>query len=103
MTAFNAASDLPSNIVTLEQLAVWVALALQATAGSVTVNEIAGAAPELSVSANPFQIVAVENDYHYRMVIRESIRLSSDWYSRKLWLASEELTTNGLPAVFRAA
>jgi hypothetical protein len=102
MTAFNAAADLPANLVTLEQLSAWSSLAMQATSGSVITQEIAGAAPELAISANPFQIVAVENDYHYRLVCRQSIRLLPDWYSRKIWLAAQELSVAPLPAVFRA-
>lgn len=102
MTAFSK-TDLPDNVVTLEQLFVWVALALQSTAGSVTIQEIAGAAPELAVAATPFRIVATEGDYHDRLIVRGSIRFANDWFSRKAWLAAQELTATALPAIFRAA
>lgn len=101
MTVFNK-TDLPDNVVTLEQLFVWAALALQTTAGAVVVQEIAGAAPELAIACTPFRIVATEGDYHDRLVVRASIRFANDWFTRKAWLASQELTTTALPAIFRA-
>lgn len=102
MTVFSK-TDLPDNVTTLEQLFVWTALALQSTAGSVTVQEIAGAAPELAIACTPFRIVATEGDYHDRLVVRASVRLANDWFTRRVWLASQELSTTALPAIFRAA
>lgn len=102
MTAFSK-TDLPDNVVTLEQLFTWVSLALQSTAGSLAIQEIAGAAPELAIACTPFRIVATEGDYHDRLIVRGSVRFADDWFTRKAWLATEELTATALPAIFRAA
>ena len=101
MTVINPSSDIPSSITTLEQLAAWSLLALQSINNEVLIQESAGAAPELIVSANPFRILADPADYHERLLTRLSLRLQEDWYTKKLWLAAEEISTDTLPAVFR--
>lgn len=102
MVTLNIATDIPTNINTVERLSAWCALVLQSTAGSVLINEVAGGAPELAASSAPFQITAVSNDFHFRLLSRQSLRLSADWYSsNRLWMGVQELATGSVPAAFR--
>lgn len=101
MVAFNATSDLPSNIVTVEQLVAWGERVLVATSPQLLITEIAGASPELAVSASPFPVLSDPNDYHDRLICRASLRLLPNWDSMRLWLAVAELNTNAIPAQYR--
>jgi hypothetical protein len=101
MVAFNQANDLPSNIVTVEQLSAWSGLILSRTAVNQLVFEVAGAAPELAAASNPYQILSDNADYHHRLVQRQSLRLVENWYSTRMWLAVQELSTDPIPAEFR--
>lgn len=102
MVALNIATDIPSNINTVERLSAWCALVLQATAGDVTVLEVAGSAPELAASSAPFRITATANDFHFRLLSRQSLRLSNTWgTSNRLWMAAQELATASVPAEYR--
>lgn len=100
MVTFTTA-DLPSNIVTVEEVNAWSSLVLAKTAGTILIQEIAGAPPELAASSNPFQILAEASDYHHRLLSRTTLRMFPDWYSRKLWKAVQELTTGTVPAEFK--
>jgi hypothetical protein len=101
MVAFNAASDLPSNINTVERLVAWGQRVLVATSPQLLITEIAGASPELAVSASPFPVLSDPNDYHDRLICRSSFRLVPQWDGLKLWLAVAELNTNAIPAQYR--
>lgn len=101
MVALNTASDIPINIVTVEQINAWSGLILSKVAASQLVYEVAGAAPELAATSNPYQILSTSTDYHHRLISRSSLRLNADWYSSRMWLAVQELTTDAIPAEFR--
>lgn len=100
MVAF-APSDLPSNVNTVEEVVVWGLRILQTVAPSLTITEVAGASPELVVSASPFPVLSDPNDYHTRIICRASFRLVSNWDSMKLWLAVSEISTEAIPAQYR--
>jgi hypothetical protein len=99
MSSLNIATDIPSQIVTLEQLAAWAGLALTNVNPSLTAIEGQGYT-ERCCQANPYFIAA---DNKHRLIIRQSIVLSSDYLSggRKLWLFAQELSTTAVPAIFK--
>lgn len=101
MVAFNRNTDLPSNIVTVEQNAAWSIRVLSSLAPNLLITEIAGASPELIVSSSPFPVLSDPNDYHNRLIQRLSLRLADDWDSKKLWLAVGEISTAVIPAYFK--
>lgn len=101
MVAFNASSDLPANIVTVEQLLAWCQRVLVSTSPSLLITEVSGASPELAVSCSPFPVLTDPNDYHDRLICRASLRLVDNWDALKLWLAVAEISTSPIPAQYR--
>lgn len=101
MVAFNRTTDLPSNVVSLEQLIAWSMITMNAIAPNELITEIAGSSPELVITANPFPILTDPSDYHVRLICRASIRLSSTWNTNKIWLAAQQLSTNAIPADYK--
>lgn len=102
MVTLNISTDIPTNINTVERLAAWCALVLQSSAGDVLISEIAGGAPELAATSSPFHITATPNDYHFRLLSRQSLRLANTWASsNRLWMNVQELSTGTVPAEFR--
>ena len=79
MVALNIATDIPSNINTVEKLAAWCALVLQSVTGSATIPEVTGASPELVATSAPYYITANPTDFHYRLLSRQSLRLIATW------------------------
>ena len=101
MVAFNRTTDLPANIVTLEQLIAWSMATMNAIAPDLLISEIAGSSPELVVSCSPFPVLTDPADYHVRLIYRASIRLSNDWNTGKIWLAAQQLSTKSIPAAYK--
>lgn len=100
MTAFNKTTDLPSNIDTLEKLALWVGSALHSLNSSMTAIEGDGEAARVA----QFQPFFVQNDNTNRAYVRLSIKLESDYTSngKKLWNSAEELSQTALPTSFKS-
>ena len=99
MTAFNAATDLPTQIVTLEQLAAWVALALTSVNPSLTAVEGAGYS-ERTCQSSIYYIAA---DNRYRMLSRLSIPIAATHLGggAKPWMFAQEFSTVALGAAFK--
>jgi hypothetical protein len=99
MSVINIATDIPSQITTLEQLAAWAGLTLTNINPSLTAIEGQGYT-ERTCQANPYYIAA---DNKHRLIIRQSIVLSPDYLSggRKLWLFAQEFGTTAVPATFK--
>ncbi|MDZ8094673.1 MAG: glucose-6-phosphate dehydrogenase, partial [Nostoc sp. DedQUE05] len=74
MTAFNPATDIPSQIDTLEKLAAWLGSALFTINSGMTVVEGPGYT-ERACQANNFWVAA---DGKTRMIIRLSLEVSPD-------------------------
>jgi hypothetical protein len=107
MTAFTR-TDIPASIDTVEKLAVWVADLLAYLNPKVTAIEGTKDADAVTVRVSqfsPYFISAVADDYHWRCVARQSIRLNSNWQAggTKIWTHALELSTTVDPSILRAS
>lgn len=100
MTALNIATQIPSQITTLEQLHAWSAQALFAINPGLTVIEGAGYT-ERAAQAGNFWVAA---DVKTRMICRVSLEVSPNYLSAtgKPWTFIQQLSTTPLPANFSA-
>lgn len=100
MTAINIATDIPSNIVTLEQLAAWCGLALSNINPSVKAVEGVGYSERCSQAG----IFYVEADNKYRLLCRQSLQVSPDYLAGglKMWTYIQPLSNTALPATFKS-
>ncbi len=100
MTAINIATDIPSQINTLEKLFAWAGLALANINPSLTALEGVGYT-ERCAQAGIFYVAA---DNKYRALIRGSVQMSSDYLAggAKQWTFAQELSNTALPAIFKA-
>jgi hypothetical protein len=94
MTALNIATQIPSNIVTLEQLAVWVANCLANLNSNVTALEGVNFAQNAAI-ASVFYIGASDSSRH---IGRQSIGMASDYLvgGAKPWMYAQELSSKVL-------
>jgi len=100
MTAINIATDIPSQINTLEKLYVWAGLALANINPSITAIEGVGYTERVS-QAGVFYVAA---DNKYRALVRGSIQMSPDYLAggAKMWTYAQEVSNTALPATFKA-
>ncbi|OUL34096.1 glucose-6-phosphate dehydrogenase [Nostoc sp. 106C] len=100
MTALNIASQIPSQIDTLEKLAVWTGLALANINAGITAIEGVGYTERVSQAG----IFYVQADSKYRALIRNSIQMSPDYLAggSKLWTYAQALSSTAIPAIFTA-
>lgn len=100
MTLINVATDVPSQINTLEKLAAWVGLALQRCNPSTTVLEAQGLTPERVASAILFKA----DDNSTRIGIRLSLAVADGYAEnpQKFWTNILELPQSAiLPTAFK--
>lgn len=100
MTAINIATDIPSQINTLEKLFVWAGLALANINPSASAVEGVGYTERVS-QAGVFYVAA---DNKYRALVRGSIQMSPDYLAggAKMWTYAQEISNTTLPATFKA-
>ncbi len=100
MTAINIATDIPSQINTLEKLFVWAGAALANINPSLTNIEGVG----YTERSAQYGIYYVAADNKYRALIRGSIQMSSDHQAggAKTWTFAQELSNTALPAIFKS-
>lgn len=100
MSAINIATDIPSQINTLEKLVAWGGLTLANINPSLTVIEGVGYTERAS-QAGVFYVAA---DNKYRLLVRASIQMSADYLAggSKLWTFANELSNTAVPAIFKA-
>lgn len=100
MTAINIATDIPSQINTLEKLATWCNLALANINPTMQATEGVGYTERVAQAGN-FYVAA---DNKYRFLGRLSIEMSPDHLAggSKLWNYAQELSNTPLPAIFKA-
>lgn len=101
MTAIDVTADIPSNINTLERLAVWAVVALRRVNPTLQVLELPGGQPERAAQA---AIIQADDDT-IRMFGRISIPLDSGYAETngvKLWMHAQELSNTALPAAFKS-
>jgi hypothetical protein len=100
MTALNIATDIPTSIVTLEQLAVWCSRCLWQLNPSLNATEGENYT-QRAAQAGEFYIAAVNKTRH---VGRQSIELSAEYATGPLkdWMYALELSTTALTAAMKA-
>jgi hypothetical protein len=100
MTALNVATDIPSNIATLEQLAVWIGDVLGNLNSNVTAVEGENYS-QRAAQTGTFYIAATDATRH---VARQSIILSPEYLvgGAKRWSYAQELSTKVLTAAMKA-
>lgn len=94
MTAINIATQIPTNIVTLEQLAVWVGSCLATLNSNVTALEGVNFAQNAAI-AGVFYIGASDSSRH---VGRQSIGMDPNYLvgGQKHWMYAQELSSKVL-------
>lgn len=100
MTAINVATDIPSQINTLEQLVAWGLLALSA----INPNEVAVEGVGYSERAAQSGVYYVAADEKHRMLGRASIQFDAAYLSggQKTWKYAIEMSTAPMPSAFKA-
>ena len=100
MTQINLATDIPSDIDTLERLATWAIMALRRINPTQKVIEVSETAPVNVVQA----AIVQADDGSVRFFGRVSLAIASDYAEdnvNKLWIKSEELSNTLLPEAFK--
>lgn len=100
MTAINIATDIPSQIDTLEKLAAWTGLALARVNPTVKILENPDAEPQRA--ANVALIKA--DDGSIRMVVRLSLPVADGYAENnvKFWQNATKISDTALPTAFKA-
>lgn len=100
MTAINISTDIPSQIDTLEKLAAWSGLTLANINAGLTAIEGAGYTERVSQAG----VFYVQADNKYRILIRHSIEMSSDYLAggSKLWTFAQALSNTAIPTTFKS-
>ncbi|MBC1218481.1 glucose-6-phosphate dehydrogenase [Nostoc sp. UCD121] len=100
MTTINIATDIPSQIETLEQLHAWTAYALFAINPTITVIEGVGYTERVA-QCGKFWVAA---DAKSRLISRTSLEVSSDELSgsAKPWMYVQPISNTAIPSSFKA-
>jgi hypothetical protein len=100
MSTISIATDIPSQITTLEQILAWASLTLAHINPALTAIEGVGYT-ERTCQSNIYYIAA---DNKYRLLSRQSIVMSPNHLAggAKLWTFAQELSTTAVPAIFKA-
>lgn len=100
MSALAIATQIPSQINTVEKLHLWSGLVLANINPGLTAIEGVGYT-ERCAQAGIFYVAA---DNKYRALIRGSIQMSPDYLAggAKLWTYAQELSSTAIPAIFTA-
>lgn len=100
MTTIAIATQIPSQINTLEKLHVWSGLALANINPALSAIEGVGYT-ERCAQAGIFYVAA---DNKYRGLVRASIQMSPDYLAggAKLWTFAQELSNTAIPVIFTA-
>lgn len=100
MTAINLATDIPSNINTLEKLAAWVGLALARVNPTTRLLEDPNAYPQRIAEA----VMVRADDNSLRLVTRVSIPIADGYAENaaKFWTNANEISNTVLPAAFKS-
>lgn len=101
MTTINIATDIPSQINTLERLAMWSIMALRRTNPSLKVIEVADQTAEKVAQT----AIVQADDGKIRFIGRLSIEVSPDYaedITGKLWTKALEFSNTVLPVAYKA-
>jgi hypothetical protein len=100
MTILNISTDIPTQINTLERLAMWSIMALRRTNPSLAVVEVADQTAEKVAQT----AIVQADDGEIRFIGRVSIKVSADYAednSTKLWTKALEFSNTVLPAAYK--
>ncbi|WP_009632448.1 hypothetical protein [Synechocystis sp. PCC 7509] len=101
MTAITIATDIPTNINTLEKLAVWVGLALERCNPTLKILESPETEPQRVAQA----VLIRADDATHRTILRISVPISADYASNstvKFWQNATEISNVALPTAYKA-
>lgn len=101
MTAINLATDIPSNINTLEKLAAWVGLALERCNPGKKILESPDTEPQRVAQA----VLIRADDATHRLIVRMSVPINSGYAENstvKFWQNALEIDTTALPTAYKA-
>ncbi len=100
MTVLNIATDIPSQINTVEKLAAWCALTLANVNSTMEVIEGVGYV-ERAAQAGIFYVAA---DNKYRLLARLSLQVSPEHLAggTKTWTYVQDLSNTAIPATFKS-
>jgi hypothetical protein len=98
MTTLSIATQIPSNINTLEKLVAWAGLCLANTNPTLEAIEGQGYSERVAQS-NIFYIRA---DNRSRLIIRASLPISNDYLAggQKTWNYAQDLSNTAIPTIF---
>lgn len=100
MTTINIATDIPSQINTLERLAMWSCMALRRVNPTLAVIEVSNQTAEKVAQT----AIVQADDGKIRFVGRLSIEVSNDYgedSTSKLWTKALEFSNTQLPAAYK--
>lgn len=99
MTALNIATDIPTNINTLEKLAAWVGLALARCNPSLKILESPDQFPQRAAEA----VLIKADDNTHRLIVRLVLPMADDYASstKKSWEDINTFSDVALPAAFK--
>jgi hypothetical protein len=100
MTTINIATDIPSQINTLERLAMWSCMALRRVNPTLAVIEVSNQTAEKVAQT----AIVQADDGKIRFVGRLSIEVASDYgedSTSKLWTKALEFSNTQLPAAYK--
>ena len=99
MTAINIATDIPTNINTLEKLAAWVGLALARCNGNNTILEQKNSPAERVAAA----VLIKADEGSNRLVVRLSIPIADAYpeSTQKFWFNALPMSDTALPAAYK--
>jgi len=104
MTAF-AAADIPAEIDTLEELALWAQMTLYELYKGITYREAEGSTIDSGLSPLvDFSIISTA-DKNQRAIVRTSIELNPSWTADRtlpVWGFAEPMGEAQIPAAFKA-
>ncbi len=101
MTALTISTDIPTNINTLEKLAVWVGLALERCNPSAKILESPETEPQRVAQA----VLIRADDASHRIIVRLSLPVNSGYAENstvKFWQNALEINTVALPTAYKA-
>lgn len=100
MTTINIATDIPTQINTLERLAMWSIMALRRTNPSLKVIEVADQTAEKVAQT----AIVQSDDGKIRFIGRVSIEVNADYAednTAKLWTKALEFSNTVLPTAYK--
>ena len=100
MTLINIATDIPSDINTLERLTMWSCMALRRVNPTLSIIEIANQPAEKAVQTALVQA----DDNTIRFIGRVSLEIPNDYAednTKKLWTKAKELSNTALPEAYK--